>query len=413
LATLHHTVPSPTVPNPLQRRRRVQRTRRATLVAGVLAAVLLGTSTAHAAAGDSVSEARAAHDAAAAEVEAIGARVTEAEQTLERMTHEAEAASGAALAAQAALTAAQVEADATAAELAAARGAVAETKDDVSTIGRQAYMGSDDSFGDVALLLDADSPTEVLQQAATLEVLGKERTKVLAELEQAEVRQDRADRAARTAVADRDQLARAAAEAEAAANQHLADAQSSFDGVSAEKAALEAQLREAEIRLLTIQGAADAEAAWAAQQAAAASNQPSVSAAGGAVAPTSGRVTSCYGIRWGTLHAGVDLAAPIGTPIYAPEGGVVVSAGPASGFGLAVAIQHSDGTITLYGHVNQMFVSAGQVVSTGQQIAEVGNRGQSTGPHLHFEVHTGGLYVNRVDPVPWLTARGISLGGGC
>jgi hypothetical protein len=161
-----------------------------------------------------------------------------------------------------------VEADATAAELAAARGAVAETKDDVSTIGRQAYMGSDDSFGDVALLLDADSPTEVLQQAATLEVLGKERTKVLAELEQAEVRQDRADRAARTAVADRDQLARAAAEAEAAANQHLADAQSSFDGVSAEKAALEAQLREAEIRLLTIQGAADAEAAWAAQQAA-------------------------------------------------------------------------------------------------------------------------------------------------
>jgi murein DD-endopeptidase MepM/ murein hydrolase activator NlpD len=118
-------------------------------------------------------------------------------------------------------------------------------------------------------------------------------------------------------------------------------------------------------------------------------------------------------MRWGTLHAGVDIAAPIGTPIYAPEGGVVVQAGPASGFGLAVAVQHGDGAITLYGHVNQMFVSVGQAVAAGQQIAEVGNRGQSTGPHLHFEVHTGGLYVNRVNPVPWLTAHGVSLGGGC
>jgi murein DD-endopeptidase MepM/ murein hydrolase activator NlpD len=113
------------------------------------------------------------------------------------------------------------------------------------------------------------------------------------------------------------------------------------------------------------------------------------------------------------MHSGIDIAAPIGTPIYAPEGGVVVQAGPASGFGLAVAVQHGDGTITLYGHVNQFFVSVGQAVSAGQQIAEVGNRGQSTGPHLHFEVHTGGLYVSRDNPVPWLTARGISLGGGC
>jgi murein DD-endopeptidase MepM/ murein hydrolase activator NlpD len=124
-------------------------------------------------------------------------------------------------------------------------------------------------------------------------------------------------------------------------------------------------------------------------------------------------VTSCYGPRWGTLHAGVDIAAPIGTPVFTPEDGIVLQAGPASGFGLAVAVQHGDGTITLYGHVNQMFVSAGQVVAAGQQIAEVGNRGQSTGPHLHFEVHRDGLYEDRANPVPWLNARGISLGGGC
>jgi murein DD-endopeptidase MepM/ murein hydrolase activator NlpD len=409
LATQHHAVP-PHV-QPLRPRRPRQRTRRATLVAGVLAAALLSTSTAHAAPSDRAAEAQSAHDATAAEVAAIAARVTEAEQTLQRMTIEAEAASGEALAAQAALATAQEEANATATQLAEARVAVDETRDDVSTIGREAYMGGEDTFGDVAILLDADSPTEVLQQAATLEVLGEERTAVLEELEEVEVREARADHAARTAVAERDQLARAAAEAQTAADEQLAAAQSSFDGVAAEKVALDAQLREAEIRLLTLKGAANADAEWAAQQAAAAGNM--LTSAGGAVAPTSGRVTSCYGSRWGTLHAGVDIAAPIGTPVYTPEDGVVLTAGPASGFGLAVAVEHGDGSITLYGHVNQMFVSAGEVVSAGHQIAEVGNRGQSTGPHLHFEVHTGGLYVNRTDPVPWLTARGISLGGGC
>ncbi|SNR66424.1 M23 family metallopeptidase [Blastococcus mobilis] len=380
---------------------------------GALAA-LVSTSTAHAAPGDrgSVAEARTAHEAAAAEVAAIGARVTEAEQTLQRMTIEAEAASGQALAAQAALAAAQAEATATAAKLAEAQGAVAETQDDVSTIGREAYMGSDETFGDVAILLAAESPTEVLQQAATLEVLGEERTRVLKEMERVEALEARADQAARTAVAERDQLARAAAEAEAAANQQLAAAQGTYDSIAAEKAALDAQLREAEIHLLNLQGAADAEAAWNAQQAAAAA-PTTLTSAGGAVAPATGRVTSCYGARWGTLHAGIDIAAPIGTPVYTPEDGIVLQAGPASGFGLAVAVQHRDGTITLYGHVNQMFVSAGEVVSAGQQIAEVGNRGQSTGPHLHFEVHTGGLYKNRSNPAPWLDARGISLGGGC
>ena len=133
----------------------------------------------------------------------------------------------------------------------------------------------------------------------------------------------------------------------------------------------------------------------------------------GTAALVAGRVTSCYGSRSGAKHNGVDIAAPIGTPIYAPDDGVVLDAGPASGFGLAVYIQHGDGTITVYGHINEYFVNAGQVVTAGQQIAEVGNRGQSTGPHLHIETHRNGLYQDRVDPTPWLGARGITLGGGC
>ncbi|MGY1804874.1 peptidoglycan DD-metalloendopeptidase family protein [Blastococcus sp. SYSU D00922] len=405
MATLHHTEITP-AQNQLR-----HRTRRAGLVAGALAALLLSTATAHAAPGDRTAEAQSEHDAVEARVAEISARVAEAEETLQRLTVEAEAAAGEALAAQAALAAAQEEATATATRLAEARGAVDDAEEQVSDVGREAYMGGDDTFGDVAILLDADSPTEVLQQAATLEHLGEQRMEVLDQLEAAEIRERRADRAARTAVAERDRLARTAAEKEAAVNEQLAAAQGTFDAAAAEKAALDGQLREAEIRLLALQGARDAEAAWAAQQAGAAAS--TLTAAAGAIAPTTGRVTSCYGNRWGTLHAGVDIAAPIGTPVFTPADGIVLQAGPASGFGLAVAVQHGDGTITLYGHVNQMFVSAGQVVTAGQQIAEVGNRGQSTGPHLHFEVHTGGLYANRVNPVPWLSARGISLGGGC
>jgi murein DD-endopeptidase MepM/ murein hydrolase activator NlpD len=410
LATLHHH-DTPPVP-PLHRRSRT-RAVRALVVAGLITGALLASPDAAAAPGNSVSDAQSAHDAAKAQVAAIAAKVKAAEETLQRMTIEAEAASGEALAARAALEAAQAEAQETARELAAVRAAVEQTQDDVSTIGREAYMGtSQEAFGDVALLLDADSPTELLQQATTLEHLGDERTEVLQELEDAEAREERLDRAARAAVEERDRLAVAATDAEEAANAQLTAAQSTFDAASAEKAALDAQLREAEIRLLALQGARNPADTWASQRAAAATVN-TLSAAGGAIAPTTGRVTSCYGSRWGTLHAGIDIAAPIGTPVFTPEDGVVLQAGPASGFGLAVAVQHGDGTITLYGHVNQMFVSAGQVVTAGQQIAEVGNRGQSTGPHLHFETHTGGLYANRVNPVPWLTARGISLGGGC
>ncbi len=104
------------------------------------------------------------------------------------------------------------------------------------------------------------------------------------------------------------------------------------------------------------------------------------------VLPTRGLFTSGFGGRWGVTHYGIDLAAPIGTPIYALTDGVVEKAGPASGFGMWVVLRHTDGTSSVYGHINRAFVEVGQKVKAGDQIAEVGNRGQSTGPHLHLEV---------------------------
>ncbi|HEY5853157.1 MAG TPA: M23 family metallopeptidase [Aldersonia sp.] len=123
---------------------------------------------------------------------------------------------------------------------------------------------------------------------------------------------------------------------------------------------------------------------------------------------TDGTFTSGYGARWGALHAGVDIANAIGTPIRAVADGEVIEAGPASGFGMWVRLKHADGTITVYGHVDSATVRAGQHVMAGDEIAKMGNRGQSTGPHLHFEVWLNG--TDKVDPQPWLAARGISLG---
>ncbi|RBO84564.1 murein DD-endopeptidase MepM/ murein hydrolase activator NlpD [Nocardia puris] len=121
-----------------------------------------------------------------------------------------------------------------------------------------------------------------------------------------------------------------------------------------------------------------------------------------------GNFTSGFGARWGVQHLGIDVAGPIGTPIYAVADGTVIEAGPAAGFGMWVRILHDDGTVTIYGHIDTATVSQGERVLAGDQIATMGNRGFSTGPHVHFEVWLNG--VDKVDPVPWLATRGISLG---
>jgi murein DD-endopeptidase MepM/ murein hydrolase activator NlpD len=127
---------------------------------------------------------------------------------------------------------------------------------------------------------------------------------------------------------------------------------------------------------------------------------------GGFALPARGAFTSGFGARWGTIHQGIDIAAPIGSPVYAANSGVVIDAGPANGFGLWVRIRHDDGAITVYGHLYDFFVSVGERVPAGMQIARVGNRGDSTGPHLHFEVIVQGQHV---DPVRWYALRGIAL----
>ena len=104
---------------------------------------------------------------------------------------------------------------------------------------------------------------------------------------------------------------------------------------------------------------------------------------------------------WGRMHAGVDLAAPRGTPIFATADGVVVAAGPESGYGNVVRVQHEFGFETVYAHQSRIRVKVGQQVSRGVQIGDMGSTGRSTGSHLHYEVRVNGQPVN---PMTYLEA---------
>lgn len=123
------------------------------------------------------------------------------------------------------------------------------------------------------------------------------------------------------------------------------------------------------------------------------------------VAPTAGVITSTFGDGRG--HGGIDIANTMVAPIVAVADGEVVSAGPAQGYGLWVRIRHDDGTVTTYGHNNANLVKVGQRVEAGQKIATIGDRGNSTGPHLHFEVEDRS--GAKTDPAQWLADRGTPL----
>ncbi|MDP9101435.1 MAG: M23 family metallopeptidase, partial [Actinomycetota bacterium] len=122
------------------------------------------------------------------------------------------------------------------------------------------------------------------------------------------------------------------------------------------------------------------------------------------VRPGVGYFSSGFGMRWGRLHEGIDLAGPYGSDIRALTDGVVIMAGQESGYGNVIKLAHPEGIETVYGHLSAIKVSPGQRVTAGQVIGLEGNTGHSTGPHLHFEIRIGGVAI---DPVPWLRLHGV------
>jgi len=152
-----------------------------------------------------------------------------------------------------------------------------------------------------------------------------------------------------------------------------------------------------EVRALEAQSAALAARIRAAQ--ASSGFQPPGGAPGALAWPVSGPVTSPFGMRWGRMHEGIDIAVPSSTPVHAAAAGRVVYAGWLSGYGNLVVLDHGGGLSTAYGHNTSVSVSVGQDVAAGEVIAASGSTGHSTGPHVHFEVRVNG---EPVDPLGYL-----------
>ncbi|MES5819155.1 M23 family metallopeptidase [Streptomyces sp. RG80] len=174
---------------------------------------------------------------------------------------------------------------------------------------------------------------------------------------------------------------------------------------------IEQKLEEARWQL---QGQADASVAAGACRGAVRLDQPPTQVTGGWVAPVEVYELSAGfgsgGSRWANRHTGQDFAVPIGTPVRSVGAGRVVKVSCGGPFGIEMVIEHAGGYYTQYAHLAAVTVDQGDLVTPGQWIGQSGTTGNSTGPHLHFEVRVTPELGSGLDPVPWLAARGVPLG---
>jgi murein DD-endopeptidase MepM/ murein hydrolase activator NlpD len=181
--------------------------------------------------------------------------------------------------------------------------------------------------------------------------------------------------------------------------------------LAALKDTVERKLEDARGRL---QGRADASVAAGACRGAVRLDQPSAPVTGPWVAPVETYTLSAGfgsdGARWAHRHTGQDFAVPIGSPVRAVGAGRVVTVSCGGPFGIEVVIEHPGGYYTQYAHLAAVAVDQGERVATGQWIGQSGTSGNSTGPHLHFEVRITPESGSAVDPVPWLARRGVRVG---
>jgi murein DD-endopeptidase MepM/ murein hydrolase activator NlpD len=259
----------------------------------------------------------------------------------------------------------------------------------------------------VTVVLEADGFADLLERTEFMERVSSQDARIIARVKEAKA--EATATAARLARLE-DQAERVEQQIETRVNEvaavkgQLVDRRDRYQSARADKSAMLAHTRD--VRQTMESDLASLEREQSAIQARLQGPSSSSGAAGpirqgsgNLIWPVNGSISSGFGMRWGRLHAGVDIPAPIGTPIRAADSGRVAIAGWVGGYGNYTCIQHSASFSTCYGHQSSIGVSVGQSVSQGQVIGAVGSTGHSTGPHVHFETRVNG---NPVDPLGYL-----------
>jgi murein DD-endopeptidase MepM/ murein hydrolase activator NlpD len=257
----------------------------------------------------------------------------------------------------------------------------------------------------LSFLVSASSFAEIIDSFEFMERIGLQDKKIARQVKDAKT-EAAAQRAAtaktrRVAVATVAVIEARTAEAREVRDE-LASSRSSLTAVRQLKqdALADAQETRAEyleeVNALAAQSASLAAAIRDAQSGSTGTGAPS---AAGFIWPVNGTVVSGFGMRWGRLHEGIDIAASTGTPIWAAAAGTVIHAGWLGGYGNLVVVDHGNGLATAYAHASAILVGVGQTVAQGEVISLVGSTGNSSGPHLHFEVRVNGIAV---DPLLYL-----------
>jgi murein DD-endopeptidase MepM/ murein hydrolase activator NlpD len=262
----------------------------------------------------------------------------------------------------------------------------------------------------LAVVLEAASFGDMLDQLEFLQDIGNQDAKIAREVERVkiQVRETRnRTRKTRKSVAETTRQVAARTLEQRQVRDRLAWSQRELatarreksDALSETKSTREEYLHEVEG--LLAQSAALSARIQSAQSSAASSSTPftPVPSSAGYVWPAHGVMTSPFGWRWGRMHEGIDIAVPSGTPVVASASGTVIVAGWMGGYGNLVVVDHGNGVATAYGHNTSIAAGVGQQVAQGQLIAYSGNTGHSTGPHIHFEVRING---SPVDPLGYL-----------
>ena len=262
----------------------------------------------------------------------------------------------------------------------------------------------------LSFVLGTSSFTDILDNLELLSRIGRQDERIARQVQTA--RDGVAEARRRTRVARAEQARVEALAASAASEQRgivtrLVASRDQLAAAERAKSATLASIEEdqeavlEEIHALEQESAALAAQIRAAQQQAPSSNPSIVPPSGSGLLgwPVSGPVTSGFGMRWGRMHEGIDIAVASGTPVRSAAAGTVIYAGWLGGYGNLVVVDHGNGLSTAYAHNSSFASSMGQSVAAGQVVAYSGNTGNSSGPHVHFEVRVSG---GAVDPLGYL-----------